>query len=110
MPPEEDRRLVWLHGSIKTPPFSKEARTESGFLLRRLQVGEKVGLPHLRPMPSIASRCHELRINDANATWRIIYRLDADVIIILAVFAKQTLQTPKTVIDACQKRLRTYDE
>ena len=29
--------LVWLHGEIKTPPFSFVGRVEAGFLLRRLQ-------------------------------------------------------------------------
>jgi hypothetical protein len=56
--------LVWLYGEIKTPPFSKEARVEAGTLLRRLQEGELLGLPHSRPMRSIGQRCHELRIRD----------------------------------------------
>jgi hypothetical protein len=42
---ESDKPLVWLHGEVKTPPFSKEARLEAGFLLRRLQAGEKLSLP-----------------------------------------------------------------
>ncbi len=33
-----DKPLVWLHGEIKTPPFSREARIEAGVLLRRLQL------------------------------------------------------------------------
>jgi hypothetical protein len=41
-----DKDLVWLHGEIKTPPFSAEARIEAGCLLRRLQRGESLGLPH----------------------------------------------------------------
>jgi hypothetical protein len=32
-----DVPLVWLEGEVKTPPFSETARTEAGFLLRRLQ-------------------------------------------------------------------------
>jgi len=32
--------LVWLHGKVKTPPFSRAARVEAGFLLRRLQNGD----------------------------------------------------------------------
>jgi len=48
-----DKPIVWLHGEVKIPPFSKEARLEAGLLLRRLQKGEKVVLPHSRPMPSI---------------------------------------------------------
>ena len=102
--------LVWLHGEIKTPPFSRAARLEAGTLLRRLQDGELLGMPHSRPMPSIGPRCHELRVRDEDQNWRIIYRIDTDVIVIVAVFAKDTRQTPKRVIDTCQRRLRAYDE
>ena len=31
-----------MHDEVKTPPFSKLARLESGFLLRLLQRGEKL--------------------------------------------------------------------
>lgn len=101
--------LVWLHGEVKTPPFSPEARIEAGFLLRRLQDGETLTLPHSRPMPSIGPRCHELRINDRNATWRIVYRIDPDAIVILEVFRKTTARTPVPVIETCKRRLRMYD-
>jgi phage-related protein len=74
--PSADKPLVWLHGEIKSPPFSAEARVEAGVLLRRLQRGERLSLPHSRPMPRIGPRCHELRIPDADATWRLVYRLD----------------------------------
>ena len=107
---KKDKPLVWLEGEVRTPPFSQAARLEAGFLLRQLQLGEKLGLPHSRPMPSIGRRCHELRIDDANATWRIIYRIDLDVIVILDVFSKKTQKTPKSVIDACKRRLRAFDE
>ena len=40
-----DKPLVWLHGEIKTPPFSQQARVEAGTLLGRLQQGETLGLP-----------------------------------------------------------------
>ena len=85
-----DKPLVWLHGEIRTPPFSPEARVEAGVLLRRLQAGEKLALPHSRPMPSVGTRCHELRIPDAHATWRIVYRLDPDAVVIAEVFSKKT--------------------
>jgi phage-related protein len=105
----DDKLLVWLHGEIKTPPFSQEARLEAGFLLRRLQQGESLSMPHSRAMPTIGSRCHELRINDANRTWRIIYRIDEDAIVIVEVFPKKTNETPKQVIDVCRQRLNWYD-
>ncbi|MBD2306335.1 type II toxin-antitoxin system RelE/ParE family toxin [Chroococcidiopsis sp. FACHB-1243] len=107
---ETDKPLVWLHGEIKTPPFSQAARIEAGVLLRRLQQGDNLGLPHSRPMPSIGTRCHELRIRDADKNWRIIYRIDDDAILILEVFNKTTRTTPTSVIDICQKRLSKYDK
>src|SRR3989338_2995989 len=101
-----EKPIVWLHGEIKTPPFGKEARLEAGFLLRKLQGGEKLSLPHSRPMPSIGTHCHELRIYDENKTWRIIYRIDFDAIMILKVFEKKTNRTPKKVIEVCKKRIK----
>ena len=103
-----EKPLVWLHGEVKSPPLSKEARLEAGFLLRRLQQGEKLSMPCSRPMPSIGQRCHELRINDENKTYRIIYKIDSDAILILDVFEKKTSQTPKSIIDRCQKRISYY--
>jgi phage-related protein len=106
----KDKPLAWLHGEIKTPPFSPSARIEAGVLLRRLQRGEPLSMPHSRPMPIIGPRYHELRINDTEATWRIIYRLDADAIIIGEVFSKKTGKTPQKVIDICKRRFRDYDD
>src|SRR5437762_12946060 len=102
--------IVWLHGAIKTPPFSESARIDVGRLLAKLQDGESLGMPHSRPMPSIGPRCHERRVRAEDQNWRIIYRLDADAVVIVAVVAKATRQTPKHVIDSCQRRLRAYDE
>lgn len=105
----KDKPLVWLSGEVKTPPFSAEARLEAGYLLRRLQRGESLAMPHSRPMPSIAKRCHELRVNDRTLTWRIIYRVDDDVIVIADVFSKKTGRTPQAVIDTCKQRFKQYD-
>jgi phage-related protein len=106
----DDKPLVWLEGEVKTPPFSVGARIEAGTLLRRLQQGEKIGMPHSRPMPSIGRRCHELRIRDEVQNWRIVYRIDADAIVIVDVFTKKTGSTPKNVISICKARLRAYDK
>lgn len=106
----KDKPLSWLHGQVKTPPFSKAARIETGFLLRRLQQGEKLATPQSRPVRSIASGCHELRINDQGLTWRLMYRIDTDVILILAVFAKKTEKTPDDIIRTCRNRLRDYED
>ncbi len=105
----QSKSLVWLHGEVKTPPFSQEIRVETGVLLRQLQQGVSLGLPHSRPMPSIEEGCHELRIRDADKNWRIIYRIDADAILVVEVFNKSTRATPKNVIEVCRKRLSKYD-
>ncbi|MCC7012338.1 MAG: type II toxin-antitoxin system RelE/ParE family toxin [Planctomycetes bacterium] len=104
-----DKPLVWLHGEVKTPPMTQDARVEAGYLLRRLQQGHTLSMPRSRPMPSIGKHVHELRITDADAEWRVVYRLDADAIVVLEVFRKQTRATPPAVIRACQVRLRAYD-
>lgn len=104
-----DRPLVWLHGEVRTPPLSAVARLETGVLLRRLQRGDSLSMPQSRPMPAIGKRCHELRVVDQDATWRLVYRVDPDAIVIVDVFKKKTQATPKAAIDACGRRLRVYD-
>jgi phage-related protein len=104
-----DKPLVWMHGEITTPPFSEKARLEAGYLLRQLQKGIALSLPQSRPMPSIGANCHELRINDENLTWRIIYKIYADAILILDVFDKKTNKTPKSIIDICKQRIKRYN-
>ena len=104
-----DRPLVWLRGEVKSPPFSAAARIEAGILLRQLQRGMRLALPHSRPMPAIGDRCHELRIPDKAATWRLVYRLDGDAVMIVAVFSKKTPWIPERVIATCRDRLRRYD-
>ena len=105
----KDKPLAWLHGEVRSPPFSRAARLEAGFLLRSLQRGENPSMPYSRPMPSIGPRCHELRIVDGRVDWRIVYRVDSDAIVIVEVFEKKTRQTPQSVIDVCRRHLVEYD-
>jgi phage-related protein len=107
---KQDKPLVWNSVEVKTPPFSLAARLEAGFLLRQLQRGDLLGLPHSRPMPLIGARCHELRINDLGKTWRIFYRTDSDAIVIVELLQKKTTTTPKQTIDLCIERLKRYDD
>jgi phage-related protein len=59
-------------------------------------------------MASIGKRCHELRIVDESATWRIMYHIAGDAIVILEVFSKKTPATPKHIIDESKRRLSRY--
>jgi len=104
-----DKPLAWLACEVKTPPFTASARLEAGYLLRLLQRGESLGMPHSRPMPSIAQRCQELRIRDENVSWRIVYRIDDDAVVVVDVFGKKTGSTPRAVSERCRRRLAQYD-
>ena len=67
-------------------------------------------MPQSRPMPVVGARCHELRIVDAAVAWRIVYRVDADAIVIGEVFSKKTAATPRSVIEVCKHRFKEYDD
>ena len=105
---QSDRPLVWLHGEIRSPPFSRQGRIEAGELLRRLQKGEWLRFPQSRAMPVIGRGCHELRIVDADVSWRIVYYLGREAVVILSVFAKQTQRMPAREIRVSRMRLNRY--
>jgi len=79
-------------------------------LLRRLQRGETLSLPESRPLPTIGTRCHELRIDDIvqKKEWRIIYYIGNTAIAVLEVFAKDQRTTPDNVIKACKRRVADF--
>jgi phage-related protein len=104
-----EKPVVWLHGEVRSPPFSAAARKEAGFLLGRLQRGGALALPQSRPMPAIGPRCHELRVRDAGHRWRIFYRVDPDAVLVLGVLDKKTPATPDHVIGQCRARAERYD-
>jgi phage-related protein len=42
-------------------------------------------------------------------SWRIMYRIDIDAVVILEVYGKKTRKIPDEVIDRCKDRLKKYD-
>ena len=101
--------LVWLQGEVKTPPFTPEGRQEAGMLLRLLQEGEQLGMPQAEPLPDVGRGCGALRIRDAEHNWRIMYRIDADAVLILEVYSKKTRKIPDEVIRRCKQRIKRYE-
>jgi phage-related protein len=104
-----DKPVLWLAGELKSPPMSREARLQGGYLLRMVQGGEMLSMPESRPMPTVGPRCHELRLSDRESAWRVIYRIDRDAILIAGAFHKKSRKTPRQLIDACRARLMAYD-
>ena len=101
--------VAWLHGEIKTPPFSEEGRREAGEILRLLQEGENLTMPFVEPLPVLGPRCGVIRVRDEGHNWRIVYRVDPDAILIFEVYAKKTRTIPQDVIERSKKRLKDYD-
>ena len=101
--------LVWLHGEVKTPPFTLEGRQEAGMLLRLLQEGERLGMPQAEPLTDVGPRCGALRVRDAEHNWRIMYRIDADAVLVLEVYPKNTRKIPDEVMKRCKQRLKQFD-
>ncbi len=78
-------------------------------LLRLLQEGEQLGMPQAEPLPDVGPRCGALRVRDAGHNWRIVYRIDADAVLVLEVYPKKTRKVPDDVMNRCKRRLRQYD-
>ncbi len=63
-------------------------------LLRRLQRGEPLGLPASRPMPGIGPGCNELRIGERYQTWRIVYHVADDAMVVSRYSARRPPRRP----------------
>jgi phage-related protein len=79
-------------------------------LLRLLQEGVVLSMPQAEPLPVVGPRCGALRIRDAGNNWRIVFRVDADAILVVEVYAKKARQVPTAVVKRCRHRLARYDE
>ena len=82
-------------------------KQEIGEALRDVQKGIRLGLPLSRPMPTIASGAHELRIRDSTMAIRVFYLVAiAETIVVFHGFQKQTQQTPRHEIELGRQRLK----
>jgi phage-related protein len=61
------------------------------------------------PLPDVGPRCGALRVRDAEHSWRIVYRIDFDAVLVIEVYAKKTRRIPDEVIERCKERLTQYD-
>ena len=105
-----NKKVIFIRDRMKTPPFSPIARGEAGRLLRRLQGGIFLSMPHSRPLPVVGERCHELRVRDETQNWRIIYRIDLKVIIVAVIFAKQGIPQQQRFFKVARQRFAKYDD
>jgi phage-related protein len=95
----------------KALPFirsqSPTIKREIGEALRDVQKGIRLGLPLSRPMPTVASGVHELRVRSATTVVRVFYFVKvADTIVVFHGFQKKTQKTPTQEIAVAQQRLQ----
>jgi phage-related protein len=83
-----------------------EIRRDFGRLLRHLQHGRSLGMPHSRPMPIVALGVEELRVKDSSGQHRaFVVRKTPRGILVLHIFAKKTRETPRAEIELARQRL-----
>ena len=88
-----------------------DIKKDLGEILLRLQQGESVGMPDVRPMPTVAKGASEVRIKDASGIYRVFYIIQSHQgILIFHGFKKKTQQTPHSEIETAKKRLKLFLE
>lgn len=101
-------KVVWNKRALKElKEFPEDIKKSLGFLIYKLQLGEKLIMPHSRPMPSLGASCHELRVKDESGIYRAFYYLKIeDQILIFHAFQKKTEKTADKDIEQGKKNLR----
>ena len=86
---------------------SPAIKREIGEALRDVQKGVSLGLPLSRPMPTVASGAHELRVRSPTTAVRVFYFVKlANTIVVFHGFQKKTQKTPTHEIAVGQQRLQ----
>jgi phage-related protein len=87
--------------------LGSSAAEELSDCLALLAEGDSLALPVSRPMPSVGSGVHELRIRDRTGNYRVFYFTKfEEAILVFHLFKKKTEQTPKLEIETAKKRLK----
>lgn len=87
--------------------FPREVRIRLGRALFRLQLGEKVGMPHSRPMPVVAPGVSELRVRGEDGIFRTFYYAAGEHgVLVIHAFVKETQRTPAAEVETGKRRLK----
>jgi phage-related protein len=93
---------------VSWPP---DVKKELGSVLTLLQKGEAVGMPDVRPMPSVARGVSEIRISKSSGAFRAFFVVWTDLgILVFHGFQKKTQATPKIEIETGKRRLKAFLE
>lgn len=107
---QSDLKPVVFHPAAKKEirTFPEPIRKEMGGLLFELQKGKMLVMPHSKPMSSVASGVHELRVKGSDGIYRAFYYLKhRERIIVFHCFQKKSQKTPLKEI---QKGIKYFKE
>jgi phage-related protein len=84
--------------------FPKEVRDRLGRNLFRLQMGEQLGMPQSRPMPTVAAGVSELRVRGEEGICRVFYQAaPGKGILVFHAFVKKTQRTPSRELQLAKR-------
>ena len=87
--------------------FPASVRADLADALARLDEGHTLSMPLSRPMPSIGSGVHELRLRDRSGAYRTIYAVvRGGTVYVVHAFKKTTRATAKRNIELACRRLK----
>ena len=101
-------KRVIFYDEIKSPPFETEARFEIGGILREFQDGKIPSAPAVKPVEQIGRRCYEVRHETAQHNWRVYLAVRTNIVVLFAE-DKKRYSIPKSTIETCKSRLRSYE-
>lgn len=86
-----------------------EVRKELGSVLTRLQKGESIGMPDVRPMPSVGRQVSEIRISERSGAYRALFAIRTKLgILLFHAFQKKSGKTPGREINVARQRLEAF--
>jgi phage-related protein len=86
-----------------------EIKKELGSVLTRLQKGESIGMPDVRPMPDIGPQVSEIRISDKSGSYRALYATRTEFgILLFHAFQKKSHKTPEREKKSARTRLAAF--
>ncbi len=100
------KEIIW-HGTSKADliRFPQEVKREAGYQLDKVQ--HNLEPSNWKPMVAIGQGVKEIRIQEANGQYRVIYVAKfADGLHVLHAFQKKTQKTNKKDIDLAAKRYK----
>lgn len=89
---------VLIYGPVRDVirAWPLEVKKELGSVLTRLQKGESIGMPDVRPMPSIGAGASEIRIGERSGQYRAIYAIRMEFgILLFHTFQKKSRSMPE---------------